>query len=466
MVEAKELKAQWQTQTELPEYTLKDVTAHNSKSDCWIVIHGQVFDITEYLQDHPGGAEALVEVAGKDATAEYEDVGHSEDAHEIMQPYLVGTLKDAQQYVRPKSVRVVSQKTEEKKLSSSSSLRTLAVAASALTLIPAYFVCSKGINFPRHPHQIHTLHLPRGGFVNGFLAASIICGSIGAVVAKQASRFTKIESGFMRYPPRIKAKKVIRDDPHLTRGFLQPQTYQRLPLVEKTALSPNVYRFIFALPDSTSVLGLPIGQHVAIKAGINGTTVTRSYTPTSNNLDKGRLELVVKCYPDGLLSGYLANLSIGDEVDFRGPKGAMKYTEGLCRRIGMVAGGTGITPMYQLIRAICENESDTTEISLVYANRSESDILLRDELENFARRYPKNFKLWYMLDTPPENWKYGSGYVDQNVLREQLPGPASETKILLCGPPGMVSATKRNLEALGFTKPGSVSKMSDEVFCF
>lgn len=434
-----------------------------------------VFDITEYLQDHPGGADVLVETAGTDATAAYEDVGHSEDAREIMQPFLVGTLKDAQQYVRPKAVRVVSQKAPEK--AQPSTLRTAGIIAGAFgAMFPVLYVCGRGNAHVSQgmgaisrllPRQLKSLHLPRGGFVNGFLAARVICGTVGVMVAKQASRFTKIESGFMRYPPRIKAKKVIRVDPHLTRGFLDPQQYQRLPLVEKDQLSSNVFRFLFALPNAQDVIGLPIGQHVAIRAIVDGTTVTRSYTPTSNNLDRGRLELIVKCYPDGLLSGrYLAGLSIGDEVEFRGPKGAMRYTRGLCPKLGMVAGGTGITPMYQLIRAICENERDTTEISLIYANRSESDILLRTEIEAFARRYPKNFKLWYMLDTAPEGWTYGTGHVDQNVLAERLPAPSPDTKILLCGPPGMVSATKKNLAALGFQKPGTVSKMSDEIFCF
>jgi cytochrome-b5 reductase len=265
----------------------------------------------------------------------------------------------------------------------------------------------------------------------------------------------------------MRAKKVIRVDPHLTRGVLEPQTYQRLPLVEKTELATNVYRFVFALPTQTSVLGLPIGQHVAIRANINGTTVTRSYTPTSNNTDRGRIELVVKCYPDGQLSGqYLAHLELGDEVEFRGPKGSMRYSKGLCKKIGMVAGGTGITPMYQLIRAICENDTDTTEVSLIYANRSEADILLRAELERFARLYPKNFKLWYLVDTAPEGWAYGSGYVDQEVLKARLPGSAEDTKIMLCGPPGMVNATKKNLVAMGFAKPGVVAKMSDQIFCF
>ncbi|KAJ6137594.1 Cytochrome b5 [Penicillium samsonianum] len=471
--ETKELKAEWKAEIELPEYTLKDVAAHNTKGDTWMIIHGQVFELTKYLQDHPGGADALIEVAGTDATAAYEDVGHSEDAREIMQPFLVGTLKDAQQYVRPKAVRVVSQKAPEEAGSSSSTIKTIACALGGL--IPVFYIISQSNNLTNSlgaisqliPHQLKNLRLPHGGFVNGFLAASAISTAVGVMVARQAGRFTKIDSGFMRFPPHMKSKKVIRVDPHLTRGFLEPQQYQHLPLVEKTELATNVYRFVFALPTATGVLGLPIGQHVAIRAVVDGTTVTRSYTPTSNNIDRGRIELVIKCYPDGQLSGkYLAGLTVGDEVEFRGPKGSMRYTKGLCRKIGMVAGGTGITPMYQLIRAICENDTDTTEVSLVYANRSESDILLREELERFARQYPKNFKLWYMLDSAPEGWTYGSGYVDQTVLAEQLPAPSSDTKVMLCGPPGMVNATKKNLVALGFSKPGVVAKMTDQIFCF
>lgn len=390
-----------------------------------------------------------------------------------MQPFLVGILKGAQQYVRPKAVRVVSQKVQKEAGSSSSSIKTIACALGGL--IPLFYIFNQNSNFTNSlgslssliPQQLKSLRLPHGGFVNGFLAASAISTVVGVMVARQANRFTTIDSGFMRFPPHMKAKKMIRADPHLTRGFLEPQQYQCLPLIEKTELATNVYRFVFALPTATDVLGLPIGQHVAIRAIVDGTTVTRSYTPTSNNTDRGRIELVIKCYPDGLLSGkYLAGLTVGDEVEFRGPKGSMRYTKGICRKIGMVAGGTGITPMYQLIRAICENDTDMTEVSLIYANRSEPDILLREELERFARLYPKNFKLWYMLDSAPEGWTYGTGFVDQVVLKEQLPTPSPDTKVMLCGPPGMVNATKKNLVAMGFSKPGVVAKMSDQIFCF
>ena len=488
----------------MQEFTLEEVSAHKSKTDLWVTIHGKgkhvavvilpclsgknllnsyvlktVYDVTEYVKDHPGGADVLVDVAGQDATVAYEDVGHSEDANEILETLLIGSLKDAVQYKAPRTVKVVqTSPAQPPPKSSSGAVRTLSLAASSL--LSLYLASNSIRNLNPHDFtkrlpglekllslKLSGVSLPQGGFANGVAVTACACAILGGVLASRLSKLTQIESGFTKYPPHIKRNPIYKQDPHLIPGFLQPKEYKPLPLVAKEALSPNVYRFVFQLPRKSDVIGLPIGQHVAIKATIDGQTVSRSYTPTSNNLDLGTLELVIKCYPDGLLTGkYLANLKVGDKVLFRGPKGAMRYKKGLCKKIGMIAGGTGITPMYQLIRAICENDRDTTEIHLIYANRSEEDILLREELEEFASSYPDTLKIWYMLDHPPQDWKYGKGYVTTDVMRKVLPAPSLETRIMLCGPPGMVNASKKGLAELGFQAPGSVAKMTDQIFCF
>lgn len=97
------------------------------------------------------------------------------------------------------------------------------------------------------------------------------------------------------------------------------QDYQKFPLIRRDELSDDSFRLVFALPAKTTMLGLPIGQHVAIRGYFDDEsghhTVTRSYTPVSNNKDLGRLELVIKMYSDGQLTGkYLSGLKIGDEV--------------------------------------------------------------------------------------------------------------------------------------------------------
>ncbi|XP_062097207.1 cytochrome b5-like [Humulus lupulus] len=74
-------------------FTLAHVAQHNSKNDCWIVINGRVLDVTKFLEEHPGGEEVITELAGKDATKGFEDVGHSKAAKSFLLKYQVGVLQ-------------------------------------------------------------------------------------------------------------------------------------------------------------------------------------------------------------------------------------------------------------------------------------------------------------------------------------------------------------------------------------
>jgi len=73
-------------------FTLEEVAGHNSKKSAYLLIHDNVYDITKFLEEHPGGEEVLLEEAGKDASESFEDVGHSTDARDLMKQYLVGEL--------------------------------------------------------------------------------------------------------------------------------------------------------------------------------------------------------------------------------------------------------------------------------------------------------------------------------------------------------------------------------------
>ncbi|KAK4003131.1 hypothetical protein OUZ56_004912 [Daphnia magna] len=75
--------------------TLEEVGKHkDSKTGVWITIHGHVYNVTKFLEEHPGGEEVLMEQAGKDATEPFEDVGHSTDARELLKEYLIGSLPE------------------------------------------------------------------------------------------------------------------------------------------------------------------------------------------------------------------------------------------------------------------------------------------------------------------------------------------------------------------------------------
>lgn len=247
---------------------------------------------------------------------------------------------------------------------------------------------------------------------------------------------------------------------------LDPRKWKNFPLVRKDSVAPNVYRFVFGLPNADDILGLPTGQHIALRATINGQNVSRSYTPVSNNTDLGRIELLVKVYPQGQMMKHLEAMQIGDMIEIRGPKGAMQYSTSYAKHIGMIAGGTGITPMYQLIRAICDDETDSTQMSLLYANNTEDDILLRKELNDLAMRFPKKFQVQYVLSQAGEGWKGYRGFVSLDLIKKYL-APADESnKTLLCGPPPMINAMKKALAGLGWKEPGVLSKATDQVFLF
>ncbi|ETE62069.1 NADH-cytochrome b5 reductase 3, partial [Ophiophagus hannah] len=218
-----------------------------------------------------------------------------------------------------------------------------------------------------------------------------------------------------------------------------PDVKYALRLIDKEHVSHDTRKFRFALPSPRHVLGLPVGQHIYLSARIDGNLVIRPYTPVSSDDDKGFVDLVVKIYFKGVhpkfpeggkMSQYLENLKMGDTIDFRGPSGLLVYE------------GKGVFAIRQ------DKKSEPV------LKKTESDILLRSELEEVQAQHSAQFKLWYTLDRAPEKWDYSQGFVNQDMLKEHMPPPQEDdVLILMCGPPPMIQyACIPNLEKLGYTK--------------
>lgn len=264
-----------------------------------------------------------------------------------------------------------------------------------------------------------------------------------------------------------------------------------VPLIAKENISHDTRRFRFGLPSPSHVMGLPVGQHVTLYApNVQGAVagewnqrvdeeageaeVERKYTPVTSNAHLGYFDLVIKVYakgvkeqfPDGgKMSQYLDSLTVGvDTVDIKGPFGRVEYMGRgkfevgkkplpLKTHLGFMAGGTGITPVLQVIAAVLADPKDTTQLSLIYANQSEDDILTRTQLEALAQAKPQQFKLFYTVDRPTEGWTHGVGFITPEMIQAHLPPPAETTQILMCGPPPMIKfACQANLDKLGYTK--------------
>jgi len=112
------------------EYTYADVSAHSSKKDLFVVIHDKVYNASSFVDEHPGGEEVLLDVGGQDATEAFEDVGHSDEAREILDGMLVGTLLR-----KPGDPKPASQPTASVGSSSSGGSAGMGVGLYALVLV-------------------------------------------------------------------------------------------------------------------------------------------------------------------------------------------------------------------------------------------------------------------------------------------------------------------------------------------
>jgi len=79
---------------ELTQISLKEVEEHDSSDSLWIVIDDKIYDLTDFAAEHPGGSHVLEENAGREATQEFEDAGHSDDARAMMKDFLIGQLAE------------------------------------------------------------------------------------------------------------------------------------------------------------------------------------------------------------------------------------------------------------------------------------------------------------------------------------------------------------------------------------
>lgn len=230
-------------------------------------------------------------------------------------------------------------------------------------------------------------------------------------------------------------------------GALSPQEWRALKLTEKEKLTHNTYRFRFEFPDKSQTAGLSVASCLLTKAMIQSPgdekpkAVIRPYTPTSAPDAQGYMDLVIKVYPQGKMSKYFGDMKVGQTMDFKGPLPKYPYQPNAKKQIGMVAGGTGITPMLQVVDAILANPADNTQVTLVYANVSESDIILKDKIDALAAKHP-NFKVYYLIDKvgSSSKWTQGVGYVTASLLAKTMPPPSDDSLVMVCGPPGMMAA--------------------------
>mmetsp|Transcript_14720 Transcript_14720/g.21912 ORF Transcript_14720/g.21912 Transcript_14720/m.21912 type:complete len:827 (+) Transcript_14720:61-2541(+) len=349
------------------KYFSKDeVAKHDADDDCWIIIDNKVYDVTEFLMDHPGGKESITLSGGQDATDEFNAL-HSAKARAMLPKYYIG---DVQQDKVKVEDQVKKMEVAEKKLA-------------------------------------------------------------------------------------LNSKKKIQ-----------------VKLVEREELTHNTRRFRFGLPEDDQRLGLPVGKHLFVSGKWKGEFVIRAYTPVTGDEVIGYVDLVVKVYrpcdrfpKGGKMSQLLDSLKVGEFIEMKGPLGEIEYKgQGnlvirdkarFVKKIGMIAGGTGVTPMYQVAKNVLNDPNDKTELFLILANQSEDDILLKDELDTLEKKHKGRFHVHYTIDKVVgdyTSWAYSVGFVSEEMVRNHMPPFGEDSVAFMCGPPPMINyACIPNLEKLGYT---------------
>ncbi|XP_037521183.2 NADH-cytochrome b5 reductase 2 [Rhipicephalus sanguineus] len=227
--------------------------------------------------------------------------------------------------------------------------------------------------------------------------------------------------------------------------LVDPNARYTVRLERRITVTHNVRLLRFSLRSRYQRLGIYVGQHILVSASIHGCPVTRHYTPVTRCDQTGHFDIMVKVYrtgesdehPEGgLMSQFLDTMRRGERLTIQGPRGTFIY-EGQGHFVtvdgsrlpqaswmGLVAAGSGVTPMLQLLRHALVDEKDETKIKMIDVNRTEDDIIARRELDQYAKVHAERFSLCHVLSKPPAGEGaigFVAGPLTSGIMAEYLP---------------------------------------------
>uniref|UniRef100_A0A672MZS5 Cytochrome b5 reductase 4 n=1 Tax=Sinocyclocheilus grahami TaxID=75366 RepID=A0A672MZS5_SINGR len=374
----------------LIEVTEEELKKHNTRNDCWTCIRGMVYNVSAYMDFHPGGEEELMRAAGIDSTDLFDQVHRWVNYESMLKECLVGRMA-----VKPNP----------------------ALQGSVSSLV-IYFSHSKEVFLCCPVLIVQTAHS---------------VGKVQVCLHKSVKdKWTKVGQPLEHHDTFIQCKD-------------RELFYRECVLVSKADITHDTQVLRLQLPPG-SHMQVPVGRHVYLKTSLQGTDVVKPYTPVDQKLippsqcsaEMGSdLHLMIKIYPDGLLTSHLANLPIGSSLLVGGPEGS--FTMRILRDVThlyMLAAGTGFTPMARLIRLALQDLTSIRKTKLMFFNRQERDILWCAQLDELCSK-EERFEVEYVLSEPTDSWKGRRGRIDACMLQNFLERPEdSKCLVCVCGPTG------------------------------
>jgi cytochrome-b5 reductase len=450
------------TKGALLKVTPEELRKHNKPNDAWMALKGKVYNVTPYMDYHPGGIDEIMRSAGQDGSVLFDQNHKFVNFESMLASCLVGILVDSKE---------------------GNANAKVAGSTGSLSLLPPEFNASP-TNVPRkpkYPVPVHSWHQTETSVIIDIKTQfklkreSIIMDckdgrqlDISVIGEYQKSDISwrisfdldddielNYETAVAENNANIKLQKAnagkswrilglstVHECEQWAQSALQ---YRGCTLTAVEPVSHDTKVFVFQLPRGTRMI-VPVGQHVYARMNIGGVLVERCYTSvlhsflTRNDQQQQRGDLVylmVKIYSDGILTPPLDALRLGDQLEisnYRGDFDERRLSD--CLHLVMFAAGTGITPMYGLIsHALYVNYNPDRVITLVFFNKTEADILWRDSLSELVKRH-SNFKVHHVLSQADSTWSGLRGRVSREHLDMFCPQYTAGQKILycVCGP--------------------------------
>lgn len=210
-------------------------------------------------------------------------------------------------------------------------------------------------------------------------------------------------------------------------------------------------------PLADELLPYEAGQFLTFLLDVHGKEIRRSYSMSSAPGVDERPAITIKRVANGEISRYWHDrVRAGTLLQALPPAGRFTLdsaTDGSPRDIVLIGAGSGITPLFSILKQVLVQESES-RVTLLYASRRERNIIFGQQLADWQRRYPERLKIIHVLSQPTDDWTGTRGRIN-NFRLEQMIGkalhfPAERARFFLCGPFELMRTAEITLRFMGF----------------
>jgi len=441
------------------EVTRQELRKHRKRKDAWMALNGAVYNVTHYMDYHPGGWDELVKGAGRDATDMFNEIHKWVNYQSLLEACLVGKLVDGPVVPVPAII--------EKPF-----LPPPPVLPPILSKPPSptmdFFQTDGAITI-----NIYTKR-------KGMSKDNIILDNTGEIirivvllpekeafvvliqlqmevdlssVLRVGPNSGKVEVDLTKCKPCRWQGLGVPLEHHLWFGPVSdlPITYRYWTVSSTTSITPDTRHIVLDPPQGT-IFTVPTGHHVHIKTEVEGMEISRSYTPVTllNHIPAvtphDSLHLLVKIYPDGALTPQLGKLSNGDKLSVSDHTGSFSLAKlSGCQHFYLLAAGTGCTPIFSLLNQLSLMKPLPVTTKLLFFNKTQTDIIWWKQLSDYQACHPW-LSVVHVLSEEGEEWKGDRGRVRKELLDQYLGQEEGGKFAAVCGPSGFTLEADRLLK--------------------